>query len=158
MKVPYIIIFLFVPSCLFSQVRLEKQDESCNGRKDGSIEVIVEGIEGPFNYEWRNTTKNLTLPFNSRKIIGLEPGDYAVTVSVRNGGCMATKVARIWPGKTVNLDLSARLLDVSPHPLGCGERPVFTYKLYALPHGGTPPYTCSWGAGGLGKPFSRTIK
>lgn len=128
----------------------KKQNESCAGRKDGQIEVMVEGIDGPFDYTWQNVTLNKPVGGNTKILSGLEPAVYSVTVTLRGVGCMDTKVTRIWPGKEVTLDLGARLLDVSPDPLGCGERPVFTYKLYALPHGGTPPYYCSWGSGGLG--------
>lgn len=130
------------------QISFIKRDESCEGRKDGSIEVLVAGSDNSnLTYTWKKDNN----PYPGERIItGLEPANYAVTVTTKAGNCMAFNAVKIYPGKNVTLELSARLLDVSPDPLGCGERPVFTYKLYAFPRGGTPPYTCSWGAGGLG--------
>ena len=133
-----------------AQVSLIKKDESCAGRKDGSIEVVVEGIDGPFHYAWEKIENGAFVPLssNEKKLSGLAPGDYSVTVSLVDGGCMDTKAAKIWPGKVVSVDISARLIDVSPHPVPCGVRPTFTYRLTAIPSGGTPPYYCSWGEGG----------
>ncbi len=150
MRTLILLSVLLLTQQLWAQVTIKKQNESCAGRKDGQIEVMVEGIDGPFDYTWQNVTLNKPVGGNTKILSGLEPAVYSVTVTLRGVGCMDTKVTRIWPGKEVTLDLGARLLDVSPDPLGCGERPVFTYKLYALPHGGTPPYYCSWGSGGLG--------
>ena len=79
-----------------------------------------------------------------KTVSGLAPGDYSVTVTA-DGGCMAFKSAKIWAGGKVNVDISARLLNVSPKPVPCGTYPEFTYKLTAVPSGGKPPYYCSWG-------------
>jgi hypothetical protein len=136
-----------------AQVSLEKKNETCAGRKDGSITVVVNGLPGPFDYAWENLTTGNPIAQNTASLTGLAPGDYRVTVSTQGGACMDVKVAKIWPGKDLTASISARLLDVNPKPLPCGARPVFTYELTAGVSGGTPPFYCSWGAsGGNGVP------
>ncbi|HSF88123.1 MAG TPA: hypothetical protein VLA46_01835, partial [Saprospiraceae bacterium] len=147
----FILIMVTLPA--FAQITLKKKNESCSGKKDGEIEVIVAGTDNhTLKYKWRKNDKHF--PDTSYHLTGLEPGTYAVTVSTKSTSsaqCMGFSSTVIFPGRDVSLDLGARLLAVDPDPLGCGERPVFTYKLYALPHGGNPPYYISWGAGGLGE-------
>jgi hypothetical protein len=144
-----ILIVLTFPA--FSQITLKRKNESCLGKKDGEIEVIVAGTDNHMlEYKWKKNDKHFA---GGYKITGLEPGTYSVTVSTKSTSsaqCMGFSSAVIFPGRDVSLELGARLLAIDPDPLGCGERPVFTYKLYALPHGGNPPYYFSWGAGGLG--------
>ncbi len=145
-------IVLFV-TCMFpaiSQVTIVKTNETCKGKKDGTIQVIVTGIDGPFKYEWQNISKQPPVVVGSDTDIltGLEPGDYAVTVSLKAGGCMDMKAAKIYPGKEFNVSISGRYITHSPRPIPCGWRPEFTYQLTAIPSGGTPPYYCSWAQGG----------
>ena len=141
-------ILITVTFSVFAQITLKRKNESCAGRKDGEIEVIVAGTDNhTLEYKWKKNDKHFTGGYH---ITGLEPGTYAVTVSTKSTSssqCMGFSSTIISPGKDVSLDLGARLLNVDPDPLGCGERPVFTYKLYALPHGGNPPYYFSWGKG-----------
>ncbi len=137
------ILVLLCYSTLSGQITLKKSDESCEGRKDGRIEVVVEGVKSELDYTWTRDGQ----AFAGGKIIsGLAPGDYAVTVSTE-GGCMGMKAAKIWPGKNLSVSISAQLIGISPTPLQCGDRPVFTYKLTGIPSGGTPPYSCYWGGG-----------
>jgi len=141
MKHLFPFLMILIAMRLDAQITLEKKNESCAGRKDGRIEVKFEGTLINPTYTW---TKN-GVPFTGQKIIGgLAPGDYSVTVTAQ-GGCMAFKAAKVWPGPSMSVDISATLIDVSPHPLPCGTRPTFTYLLTAVPIGGTPPYYCSWG-------------
>lgn len=150
MKSILVILCLCFSSSLFSQVTLVKENESCAGKKDGKIEVMVEGISSPLTYAWEFDGQ----PFaGGKKLSGLAPGDYSVTVSTKDG-CMAMKAAKIWAGTEVNVDIYARLIDVSPSPIPCGIRPTFTYELTAQPSGGKPPYYCSWGEVGLGQHVS----
>lgn len=148
MKIVSIVFLACIPMLCFSQVSLKKQDESCEGRKDGRIEVVVEGIEGPFDYKWEDASTGKPIGGNSKVLSGLKPGDYSVTVSLKEGGCMDVKAAKIWPGQNLTVSISASLLGISPFPLQCGDRPIFTYKLTAVPSGGTPPYSCHWGGPG----------
>ena len=151
MKSSLIIIALLLPLTISSQVSLIKKNETCLGRHDGSIEVVVQGIDGPFKYTWSNG-------FTGKKATGLAPGDYSVTVSLEDGGCMDVKAAKIWPGKEVSVNISSQLLGWSPNPIPCGVRPSYTFKLTAVPSGGTPPYYCSWGeGGGSGGECSKTV-
>ncbi len=127
-----------------AQIMLDKKDESCAGRKDGRIEVKVEGVNTGLEYQWTRDGQ----PFPGGKAVyGLAPGNYSVTVSTPSG-CMGMKSAKIWPGKTVSVDINARYLTHTPKPTPCGVRPSYTYSLTAIPSGGTPPYYCSWGEGG----------
>jgi hypothetical protein len=141
MQYRLLILSLFLSFGLQAQISLEKKDESCFGRKDGSIEILFEGTLNNPTYTWTKDGQ----PFPGQKHIGgLAPGDYSVTVTAK-GGCMAFKSARIYPGPEFSVDISARLVDVNPKPVPCGGRPEFTYILTAVPSGGTPPYYCSWG-------------
>lgn len=144
MKTLWIWVIVFGTSSLYGQITLDKKDESCEGRKDGRIEVKVEGVNSGLEYEWTRDGQ----PFVGGKVVsGLEPGNYAVTVSTPSG-CMGMKAAKIWPGKTVSVSISAKYITHTPKPTPCGVRPSFTYQLTALPSGGTPPYYCTWGQKG----------
>ena len=135
-------LFVLNASWSWAQISLEKKDESCAGKKDGRIDVLFEGTLPNAKYTWTKDGQ----PFSGGKSVsGLAPGNYSVTVTA-DGGCMAFKSAKIWPGGEVNVDISARLLNVSPRPVPCGTYPEFTYKLTAIPSGGKPPYYCSWGS------------
>lgn len=143
-KIIGILSFVFLAGSLFGQITLDKKNESCGGRNDGSITVKVEGVSAQLDYTW---TFN-GAPFKGGKTItGLKPGDYAVTVSTE-AGCMGTKAAKVWPGTDFAVEIAAHLVNISPDPLGCGERPVFTYQLTAVTYGGKPPFYCSFAQGG----------
>ncbi|MBP7239472.1 MAG: hypothetical protein KBA14_04565 [Saprospiraceae bacterium] len=128
-----------------AQITLIKKDESCAGRKDGRIEVQVPGLTNGLTYDWKKNGSPF-LKTTSKVISGLEPADYNVTVSTSTG-CMGMKSARVWPGKTVSVDIAATLVSKSPDPVPCGVRPEYTYQLTGVISGGTPPYICSWGKG-----------
>lgn len=144
MKIWITVVFLCVTSFGWSQISLSKKNESCAGRNDGSITVNVAGVSAQLDYQWAfNGT-----PFQGGKTItGLKPGDYTVTVSTE-GGCMGHSSAKVWPGGDVSVSIAAHLLNITPTPLPCGQRPTFTYRLTAITQGGTPPYYCSFDQGG----------
>ncbi len=141
MKYIVLLLGMILAVSLTAQITLIKKNESCAGRKDGRIEVQVEGNPANLTYKWTRDGK----PYPGEKIIsGLAPGDYSVTVTAQYG-CMAFKSAKIWAGGAISVDISAKLIGISPQPLPCGTRPTFTYRLTANATGGTPPYYCSWG-------------
>src|SRR4249919_3662936 len=91
----FILVFVCLNSLhLMGQITLIKKNESCAGRKDGSIKVEVQGIISQPIYTWTFNGQPYT---GGEQITGLAPGDYAVTVSTEHG-CMATKAAKVWPG------------------------------------------------------------
>ena len=140
-----VIFFLAVP-CI-GQVSLKKKNESCAGLKDGSIEVVMDSIDGPFEYIWQDLTNQVMMPDTTSGIYNLAPGMYSVTVIV-SGTCMDTKSAAIWPGKSVSLSVSSRHISHTPTPIPCGIRPEMTFLLTAQAFGGNPPYYFSWAKGG----------
>lgn len=146
MKYLLVLLGMIMIFNLQAQITLIKEDETCKDRKDGRIEVQVQGVSSTLQYEWSYDGN----PYPGGKIIsGLAPGVYQVTVSTK-GGCMGTKAAQVRAGREVNVDISAVLTNVSPSPVPCATRPTFTYQLTAVPSGGNSPYYCSWGSGGLG--------
>lgn len=138
MRIILIIIGIAFQVALSGQVSIIKKDVTCKGRNNGTMEAVIEGIDGPFTYAWSNGAK-------SKKVTGLKPGDYSVTVSVNGVQCFSSKAGRIYDGPEFTVSISAKLLAVTPQPLPCGTKPDFHYQLTATPHGGKPPYYCSWG-------------
>lgn len=141
-------IILVIISCILafpgiSQVKLKKENESCAGLKDGRIEVVLDSIDGPFEYQWKDLTNNVMLSEKSAVLANLKPGSYGVTITV-GGNCMDEKAAIIYPGKQVSLVISSQGLSYTPSPIPCGTRPSVTILLTAQASGGTPPYYCSW--------------
>lgn len=69
-------------------ITITGNDVTCFGGRDGSLEVLVVGGTGPFQYSLDN--KNFT---GSSKLIGLEQGEYSVYVQDANGCSMASQGA-----------------------------------------------------------------
>ena len=66
---------------------------SCNNRKDGAIDLKVEGGKGPFTYQWTSDAQ-LRWSDSTSSISNLNVANYTVTVT-SFGGCSVTKTYNI---------------------------------------------------------------
>ncbi len=101
-------------------------DNVCEGKSTGSIEVIINGGEAPYEYHWNIDGTN------SNKLEHLSAGDYNLIVTDPNGceGDFNFTVKSL-------PSLDANLKGIS----SCGE---MTAWAFVQPNGGTPPYTYIW--------------
>jgi gliding motility-associated-like protein len=99
---------------------------SCNGVNNGSIDLVVSGGTGPFNYFWSNgaTTEDLN---------AIGAGTYTVTVTDANG-CQANTSATISQPSSLSLTVSAT-------PSACGSN---TGSATVNVSGGASPYSYLW--------------
>ncbi len=117
------------PSCNLS-VGISKQNESCPGTADGSIELNVSGGTPPFTYDWNNDALDGT-----QDPAGLSPANYIVTITDVNG-CTATANASIsssFLSPTVNITLDQAI------PICANE-----CSFIELDFTGTPPFVLSY--------------
>ena len=63
-------------------------DITCNNYKNGTIDLILQGGEGPFSYQWSCAQK--TYKVQTEDIDSLTPGDYTVIVTSK-AGCSTSK-------------------------------------------------------------------
>lgn len=104
------------------------EDISCTGETDGSIEVEVDGINGPFNFVWEDSNGSVLGMESSLE--GLSAGIYTALITDQ-GGCMTEVDYTILEPEPLELvtDLSeTRCVDTMA-------------TLVALGKGGTLPYT-----------------
>ena len=101
---------------------------SCNGQKDGMINLTVTGNAPPFSYDWSNgdTTEDVT---------GLAPVEYSVTISDTNK-CSVSDSAVI----TEPAILTSNITDSTNISLPGGSDGQAT----VIPAGGTPAYSFLW--------------
>ena len=100
---------------------------TCNGLKNGSIDLSTTGGTGPFTYKWTgNGTFDKTLP----DISGLSPNSYTVAIG-SYAGCSLSKTYNITQPDQLTLDLSA-------DPMACKNG---TTTVHVNATGGTMPYT-----------------
>ena len=105
---------------------------SCNGKKDGAIDITVAGGEPPFSYTWSNGKF-------MQDISGLDPGAYSVTIKDKNNTTIIGNYNITQPGP-LNIPPLVKLNE-SCLDKGNGS-------LTANPAGGTAPYTYQWSNGG----------
>ncbi len=113
---------------------------TCNGAFDGSINVAVNGGQGPFQFEWSNGSFSSEVTF-------LDEGNYLVTVT---------------DNSNESLVLSIDIAEPDPIEL---ELVLNGTSLIAQTSGGTLPYTYDWSNGAssagivatLGNTYSVTI-
>jgi gliding motility-associated-like protein len=67
-------------------------DANCEGKKDGSVEISVNGGVSPYTYSWSNGG-------NSTFLSGLDAGEYTLTITDDNG-CNAEYAKQIVAGNT----------------------------------------------------------
>lgn len=103
---------------------------SCSGMSDGSIDALVGGGNGPFDYDWSNGDSEQNLG-------GLEAGTYSVSVS-DSQGCTGTASATVLSPSQLNSSISL------VNPEGCVGNDG---ELMAAVSGGNAPYTFNWSNG-----------
>lgn len=103
---------------------------SCNGGGNGAAHVTAQGGVEPYAYAWSSGQQ---LP----SIFNLSAGSYTVTVT-DNTGSTASKTVSITQPPPINATLNGQ-------PQICDQAPDgFSY---AIPSGGTPPYSYLWNNG-----------
>lgn len=108
-----------------------KNNVSCYGSNDGSINVTVSGGNLPYSFAWSNGSTN-------EDISGLAGGNYTLTVTDAKG-CQITQNMFIdAPEAPLNADVA--IIDVL-----CSGQPGG--QIQVTPTGGTAPYTYMWSNG-----------
>lgn len=120
---PYTIFSTFITTSPTNIVPvIDIQPITCSGAYDGSINVSVNGAQGPYQYEWSNGSSASEVTF-------LNEGNYIVTVT---------------DGNNESLVLSIDIAEPDPIDL---ELSLNGTSLIAQTTGGTMPYTYSWSTG-----------
>jgi len=76
----YILLFLFTcaySSHSYAQVDIEVTPATCNGKKDGKIDVTINGKNGPYKFLWNDGS-------TEDHLHDIEKGDYYVIITDRN--------------------------------------------------------------------------
>lgn len=105
---------------------------SCSGMNDGMANVLAEGGQGSYSYQW-DDSENQTSPV----AFNLTPGEYNVTVTDQEG---CTGEASVMVGVNVTVDV-----DVTPTNPTCLES--MDGSAIAAASGGTAPYGYQWTTG-----------
>jgi len=113
---------------------LTPNDVLCNGADDGSITLEVSGGIPPFTYAWTKTGDG-TFSSNVQNPGGLEPGEYTVVVTDKNG-CSASDTVEITQPDTA-LQVSGIVTDADPYPSANGAIDLTVED-------GTPGYSFLW--------------
>ncbi len=113
-------------------VNIGQSQPTCHDLCNGSISMQVYGGKAPYVYHWSNgmTTQN---------IYGLCAGIYGLTVTDADGYHSYSSVELTQPDP-----VEVKVFQTAP-----GENSAIT--TYAIPKGGTPPYTYQWADGSIEK-------
>lgn len=123
-----------------------KQDVSCFGETDGSIDLTVNGGTPPFSYDWNNSTFDLS--FATQDLSNLPADDYTVVVTDSRGCTSSNTVTITEPSSPVTATFS--IVNVSCFGDSDGEITVNAT-------GGTIPYTYLWSNAGNTATISNLI-
>jgi uncharacterized protein (TIGR02145 family) len=111
-------------------IKADKEDVSCYGRKDGSIDLSVEGGFPPYSYRWSDGQ-------TSQDLDNLKAGDYRVYVKDSKGYTAIKQISIDQPDP-----LKARASIGMVSSIGAEDG---TIQLH--PSGGRPPYDYQWSTG-----------
>ena len=106
-------------------------DASCFGACDGEIDLTITGGTGPYTYLWSNG-------LSSQDAFGLCSGDYAVTILDANG--CSVEGGPYTVAQPTEIAANAGSTDETAPQANDGTA-------WAVPTGGTPPYTYAWSNG-----------
>ena len=113
------------------QTRLDIDNVSCRGNKDGKVKLNIMGGKAPYDFAWSNDSANETM-------VNLPPGKIKYMV-LDAGGCRIVDSIEITqPDKKLSCDFVEK--HVACHDGNNGSAEV-------LPEGGTPPYRFVWDDG-----------
>jgi large repetitive protein len=123
-------------SLLATVSQFDGSNISCNGHKDGGVDILVKGGTLPYAYVWTGTG-NFTA--TTEDVAGLKAGTYTVVVTDANG-CSITQSFTLTepPAMTVISVLS----DYNGNNIKCNGSSEGIITLTV--DGGTAPYTYAW--------------
>lgn len=107
------------------------KDVSCNGDKEGAVDISVSGGIGPFAYKWNNGA-------TTQDILGVSAGKYSVDIIDANG-CVNKLEAEIKQPPLLSLKL-----DTVRNIMCNGDK---RGAINISVSGGVPPYAYSWSNG-----------
>jgi gliding motility-associated-like protein len=105
-------------------------DETCSGKLDGSINVVLSGGASPFTYIWSNG-------MTTRDVTGLAAGNYTVTITDANN-------CRLIETQTVDI---LTTLSINSEIENASCPPVADGKIKIIVSGGTAQYNFTWSNG-----------
>lgn len=111
-----------------------KTDPTCWGAKDGSIELSINGANGPYNVLWSSG-------HSTPNIGGLSAGNYTATISNDNG-CVVSHTITLTQPNPIVMDYSKTLPD-------CGQSNGAIEQM--MIQGGDGSYSYQWTSGATGQ-------
>lgn len=82
-----LLVLLVSMPLLHAQVEVKVTDASCNGKKDGKIDVTVKGKNAPYGFKWNDGT-------TEDHLHDIASGTYSVAINDRNG-CILEKTITV---------------------------------------------------------------
>ena len=121
--------FYTVTEPLFDlEAKLDVQNVSCRGMKDGQIKLSISGGTAPYDFKWSNDSLN-------EAISNLSPGLIHIYVT-DGGGCFIHDSVEITqPDEKLSVSFDSR-------PVSCCHGN--DGSVLVMPKGGTAPYYCLW--------------
>lgn len=116
------------PECIDMTGEVIVEQITCNGYNNGSIEVVVNGNDGPFVFEWNNAN------YQGAHIHNLAPGTYQVLVTDQKGCTLNYSSTIIAPAMLTG--------NISVDQISCNNANDGALQLNIA--GGTLPYTIDW--------------
>lgn len=114
-------------------VDLNSTNVTCRGQSNGEASVDPIGFTQPLNIEWSNGESEFIF------VLGLAPGDYAVTLT-DGAGCVQVRDFEITEPEELTLQLEGGFDD-------CTD--LTNNFINPIVQGGTPPYTFQWSNGSM---------
>ena len=108
---------------------------NCIGNDDGAIELIIDSPNLPFDIDWSNGE-------SSENLIGLQSGNYEVTV-IDNNGCIGDATFEVLDPPSVNAIFMGDCntgVEVSVDPINSNETYQWYYEGSLVPGATTNPY------------------
>ena len=102
---------------------------TCNGDNDGSINVTLNPLVGPYTYDWNDGT------YSTEDISGLAPGTYSLYTLNTSTNCSATTLIEITEPSVLGGSLTGTNVTINGGSDG---------TVTAVGSGGTAPYTYVW--------------
>ena len=142
----FFLVLFFFPVLFLGQVtglslQINATDAKCNGNANGSATVTVNGGVSPYTFQWLPSGGTGAIASN------LNAGVYSVHVTDHNGLSIQDTI-RIQEPPLLQVLIDSIIVPACFREISGGGACGCNNTLWALPLGGTAPYTYAWSPGG----------